>query len=168
MMRCELTERSWGRRLATSIALAITALAATLLPVTPAHAAYGPDQQVYVQVIANDGSGMQLARLEGTVAFDDSNTKYRYSLNLCWQSGAYPQPSFLIKVNGSATNSPVGTGYTSATGCQQVSLYGADVDFGSAVHNLRFDVTAGWFSSSNGYQYMTRTKSSGTYDNPFT
>ncbi|MEO3860460.1 hypothetical protein [Acrocarpospora sp. B8E8] len=159
-----MTERSWGRRLTTSIALAITALAVTFLPATPAHATYGADQPVYVQVIANDGSGMQLARLEGTVAFDDSNTKYRYSLSLCWQSGAYPQPSFLIIVNGSATNYPVWTGSTSATGCQQVALYSAEVNVGSAVYNLRFDVTAGWFSSSG---YRTRTKSSGTYDNPF-
>ncbi|MBP2705042.1 hypothetical protein JOL79_14595 [Microbispora sp. RL4-1S] len=162
-----MTKRSWGRRLATSIALAITASAFTFLLGTPAHAAYGPDQPVYVQVIANDGSGMQLARLEGTVAFDDSNTKYRYSLSLCWQSGAYPQPSFLINVNGSATNSPVWTGTTSAAGCQQVALYSAEASFGGPVYNLRFDVTAGWFSSSHGYQYMTRTKSSGTYDNPF-
>ncbi|ETK32967.1 hypothetical protein [Microbispora sp. ATCC PTA-5024] len=160
-----MTEHSWGRRLTTSIALAVTALAVTCLPVSPAHAAYGPDQQVYVQVIANDGSGMQLARLEGTVAFDDSNTKYRYSLSLCWQSGAYPQPSFLINVNGTTTNYPVWTGSTSASGCQQVALYSAEASFGGSVYNLRFDVTAGWFS--HGYQYMTRTKSSGTYDNPF-
>ncbi|MFS1304306.1 hypothetical protein [Streptosporangium longisporum] len=142
-------------------------MAAILLPVTPAHAAYGPDQQVYVQVTANDGSGMQLARLEGTVAFDDSNTRYRYSLNLCWQSGSYPQPYFSIKVNGSPAGSPVWTGNTSAAGCQLVALYSADVNVGSAVYNLSFDVTAGWFSSSNGYQHRTRTKSSGIYDNPF-
>ncbi|GAA0389682.1 hypothetical protein Acor_76850 [Acrocarpospora corrugata] len=161
-----MTERSWGRRLTTSIALAVTALAVTFLPATPAHAAYSADQQVYVQVLANDGSGMQLARLEGTVAFDDSNTKYRYTLSLCWQN-AYPQPSFLIKVNGTTTNYPAWTGSTSASGCQQVALYGGENNFGGTVYNLRFDVTAGWFSASNGYQYMTRTKSSGTFDNPF-
>ncbi|WP_214111395.1 hypothetical protein [Acrocarpospora catenulata] len=162
-----MTGRSWGRRLTTSIALAIMALAATFLQVTPAHAAYGPDQQVLVQVTANDGSGMQLARLEGTVAFDDSNTKYRYSLSVCWQSGAYPEPSFLIVVNGSTVNYPVWTGYSSATGCQRVSLYSAEVILGSAVYNVRFDVTAGWFSSRNNGQYMTRTKSSLVHDNPF-
>ncbi|GIH24065.1 hypothetical protein Aph01nite_23750 [Acrocarpospora phusangensis] len=161
-----MTERSWGRRLTTSIALAVTALAVIVLPATPAHATYGPNQSVYVQVTANDGTGQQLARLEGTVAFDDSNTKYRYALTLCWQN-AYPMPSFIIVLNGSTVNYPVLTGYSSATGCQQVTVYDAEATPGITVSNLRFDVTAGWFSSVNGWQYMTRTKSSGTYDNPF-
>ncbi|GII81857.1 hypothetical protein Sru01_68390 [Sphaerisporangium rufum] len=162
-----MTERSWGRRLVTSLALAVAALAAAVLPIAPAHAAYSADQPVWTQVTANDGSGMPLALLQGTVAFDDSNVKYRYSLSLCWQSGAYPSPSFLIVVNGTTLQSPVWSGSSSAPGCQSVQLYTAEVNVGSAVYNVRFDVTAGWFSSRNNGQYMTRTKSSGTYDNPF-
>nr|WP_062341846.1 hypothetical protein [Herbidospora sakaeratensis] len=161
-----MSKRPRGRRLTTSIAFAFMALAALILPATPAHAAYGPDQSVWVQVTANDGSGMPLAQLQGTIAFDDSNTKYRYSLSICWQSGAYPQPSAVIVVNGSSGSYPIWSGSSSATGCQQVALYSSEVNFGSAVYNLRFDVTAGWFSRTNG-QYMSRTKSSGTYDNPF-
>lgn len=150
----------------TSIAIAAAALVTAVLSVTPAHAAYGPDQPVYVQVTANDGTGLQLARLEGTIAFDDSNTKFRYSLRFCWQS-AYPQPSFVAVINGSTTAYLANTGYTTAGGCQQVRLYDSAVTSGTVIRNLRFDVTAGWFSSVNYYQYMTRTKSSITYDNPF-
>lgn len=164
-MRCELTERSWPRWLKTSIATAAAASAAALLPAAPAHAAYSPDQPVSVQVTASDGSGLKLARLDGTVAFDSSNTKYRYSLRLCWQN-AYPAPTFRVVVNGSTVNHPVQTGTSSASGCQRVFVYDNEVNFGSTVRNVRFDVTAGWFGG-NGYQYQTRTKSSLTYDNPF-
>ncbi|GAB1821471.1 hypothetical protein [Herbidospora sp. RD11066] len=162
-----MTQRPRGRRLTTSIAFAFMALAALILPATPAHAAYSADQSVYLQLTANDGTGMPLALLQGTVAFDDSNTKYRYSVSICWQSGAYPQPSAGIYVNGTFNSYPVWTGSSSAAGCQQVALYSAEVNVGSAVYNMRFDLTAGWFSSVNGYQYMSRTKSTGTYDNPF-
>lgn len=39
------------------------------------------------------------------------------------------------------------------------------MNFGSTVSNVRFDVTGGWFGSNG--QYQTRTKSTGTYDNPY-
>ncbi|MGI5156526.1 hypothetical protein [Microbispora sp. CA-102843] len=159
-----MTARSRGRRLTTSIAIAIASMAAALLPLSPAHAAYGSDQPVYLQLLSNDGNGTQLALLEGTVAFDDGNTKYRYSLRLCWQH-AYPAPSFLINVNGTSTASPTWTGSTSVSGCQQAHLYSAEVNFGSTVRNVRFDVTGGWFGTNG--QYMTRTKSTATYDNPY-
>ena len=118
-----------------------------------------------MQLVSNDGNATQLALLEGTVAFDDGNTKYRYSLRLCWQH-AYPAPSFLINVNGTSTVTPVKTGTTSATGCQQVAVYDTEADFGTTVRNVRFDVTGGWFISGTN-QYATRTKSSSTYDNPY-
>lgn len=160
-MRCALITHSKWR---SSIAAVVAALALIVLPASPAHATYGPDQPVYVQLTAT-GTGQYLALLQGTVAFDDGNTNYRYTLSLCWQSGAYPQPSFLINVNGTTTQSPVYTGMSSAPGCQFVYNYSADVNFGSTVRNVRFDVTGGWFASNG--QYMMRTKSSGTYDNPY-
>jgi hypothetical protein len=162
--RCELTTRSKTRRAISSIAVAIAALATVLLPGTPAHAAWGADTPVYINLVSNDGYGRQLARLEGTVTFDDGNTKFRYSLQLCWGSGAYPQPNLAINVNGTTYVQPVGTGSTSASGCQRVALYGSEVNFGSIVRNVRFDVTAGWFHPGNNYNTRTR---SATYDNPF-
>ncbi|WP_182905893.1 hypothetical protein [Microbispora sp. H13382] len=159
-----MTARSTGRRLTASFAMAIGAIAAALLPLSPAHAAYGPDQPVYLQLVSNDGNATQLALLDGTVAFDDGNTKYRYSLRLCWQH-AYPQPYFTINVNGTSTAWPTQVGPTSMPGCQQAYLYSAEVNFGSTVRNVRFDVTGGWFGSNG--QYQMRTKSTGTYDNPY-
>ncbi|TQS13634.1 hypothetical protein [Microbispora hainanensis] len=156
--------RSRGRRLTTSIAMAIAATAAALLPLSPAHAAYSADQPVYLQLVSNDGNATQLALLQGTVAFDDGNTKYRYSLTLCWQH-AYPAPSFRVVVNGTSTSWPTQTGSTSLPGCQQTAVYNSEVNFGSTVGNVRFDVTGGWFGSNG--QYQTRTKSSYTYDNPY-
>ncbi|WP_433499062.1 hypothetical protein ACQP1K_01505 [Sphaerimonospora sp. CA-214678] len=156
--------RSKVRRLTTSTAIAVCALATAILPLTPAHAAYGPDNPVYVQLVSNDGNATQLARLDGTLAFDSGNTKYRYSLRLCWQH-AYPAPSFTIVVNGTSTVWPVQTGTTSVAGCSQTFVYNTEANFGSTVRNIRFDVTGGWFYPGNNYQM--RTKSSGTYDNPY-
>jgi len=155
-----MTARSKTRRITRSIAVAVTAFAALLLPVTPAHAAWGPDQLVWITVTDN---GRALARLEGTIAFDDGNTMYRYSLRLCWQSGSYPAPSAVLQVSGTRT-SPVSTGSTSAPGCQMVFLYGATVNFGSLVPNVGISVTSGYFDSSNQYHRVT---DSATYDNPF-
>ncbi|MBX6357915.1 MAG: hypothetical protein IRZ05_18930 [Micromonosporaceae bacterium] len=158
-----MTARSKGRRLAASIAMAGGALATALLPTAPAHAAYGADQPVYVQLLSNDGKATPLARLEGTVAFDSGNTKFRYSLTLCWQS-AYPAPSFTVIVNGTNTYWPTSNGTTSLPGCQVTTVFNNEVETGSTVRNVRFDVTGGWFSSTG---YQTRTKSSLNYDNPY-
>ncbi|HEX4815199.1 MAG TPA: hypothetical protein VFV66_20850 [Nonomuraea sp.] len=159
-----MTTPSKVRRAVSSVALAVAALVAVLLPAAPAHAAWGPDQTVFINVISNDGYGRQLARLEGTIAFDDGNAMFRYSLQLCWGSGAYPAPSVRFYVNGTTFYGPVGAGETTATGCQRVFLYASQTNVGGLVSNVRIDVTAGWFYPGN--QYNTRTKSA-TYDNPF-
>ena len=143
--------------------MAISVLAAGLLTVTPAHATYGSDQPVSVQVNSNTGPTQALANLSGTVAFDDGNTKFRYSVALCWQS-AYPAPNLWIYINGSTWVSPVYAGSTSRSGCQQTYLYSAEVTHSGVVANVRFDVTAGWFYPGN--QYNSRTRSQ-TVDNPY-
>ncbi|GGO14520.1 hypothetical protein [Microbispora bryophytorum] len=43
-------------------------------------------------------------------------------------------------------------------------MYSGEVNFGSTVRNVRFDVTGGWFGSTG---HQMRTKSTGTYDNPY-
>ncbi len=160
-----MSARWKARRLASSTAIAATALAGALLPVSPAHATFGTDYQVYVNLISNDGYGTPLARLEGTVAFDNGNKKYRYSVQLCWQN-AYPAPNTTIVVNGTSTTWPSYTGQgTPTSGCQQVLLYSGTVNFGSTVRNVRFDVTGGWFGTNG--QYMMRTKQGYTIDNPY-
>ncbi|WP_043622546.1 hypothetical protein [Nonomuraea candida] len=159
-----MAARSRAGRLTRSIAIAIAAIAAALLPLSPAHAAYGPDQPVSVQVNATDPYNTPLARLQGTVAFDDGTAMFRYSLQLCWLR-AYPAPNLRIFINGTTQHYPVSAGSTTTPGCQQTSLYAAEVNHGAAIANVRFDVTAGWFYP--GMQYNTRTRSF-TSDNPFT
>jgi hypothetical protein len=141
--------------------MAVAALFVALTPMASAQAAAGPDQAVHVQLNSTDTYGA-LARLTGTVAFDDTST-YRYALRLCWQK-AYPAPSFRIIVNGGTQVIPVESGSVAESGCQRVFLYNATRS-GGIVQNVRFDVTGGWFDFSN--QYRTRTRSSATYDNPF-
>lgn len=151
---------------ARSIAIAIAMfVAAVLLPTTPAHATYGPPQQVYLQLISNDGQGLYLARAEGTVAFDDGNRRYTYSVSVCWQN-AYPSPNLNVYVNDVWQNVWPTSGPT-APGCQgSLSVYSAnDVDHGDTVRNIRFELTGGWFDRQG--QYRSRTKSTPYYDNPF-
>jgi hypothetical protein len=164
-MRPELT-RSPARRAASSVAIALATLAAILMPATPAHAAYGPDQTVSITVNSNAGPSIMLARLTGTVAFDDGNTKFRYALQLCWGSGSYPKPNFYVSVNGSTIFYPSQTGTTAAPAGCQVSLFHHDGEYthSSTITNVTLYVTGGWFYPGN--TYNSRTKSA-TYDNPF-
>jgi hypothetical protein len=160
----ELRTHSKARRSAGSIAIVIAALAAVLLPGTPAHATYGPDQPVALTVNSNSGPSLMLARLEGTVAFDDGNTKFRYSLRLCWGSGAYPRPNFHFSTN-SGVYYPTATGMAPAPpGCQFVYLFNGETTTPVVLTHITFSVTGGWFYPGN--QYNTRTKTS-TYDNPY-
>lgn len=150
---------------ARSIAIAIAMLAAVLLPTTPAHATYGPPQQVYLQLVSDDGQALQLARAEGTVAFDDGNRRYTFNVNVCWQR-AYPAPNFDVYINDVWQSVGYSTGPT-APGCQlTLRVYSAnDVTHGDIVRNIRFQVTGGWFDRQG--QYRSRTKSTPYYDNPF-
>jgi hypothetical protein len=164
-MRLELT-RSKARRAARSVAIAIATLAAILMPLTPAHAAYGPDQPVSITVISNAGPSIMLAQLTGTLAFDDGNTKFRYALRLCWGSGSYPKPNFYVSVNGGTIFYPAQTGTSAAPPGCQLSLYHYDGEYthSSTLTNITLNVTGGWFYP--GQTYNSRTKST-TYDNPY-
>jgi hypothetical protein len=164
-MRLELT-RSRARRAASSVIIAVATLVAILLPVTPAHATYGPDQPVSITVISNAGPSIMLAQLTGTLAFDDGNTKFKYALRLCWGSGSYPRPNFYVSINGSTPFYPTQTGTAAAPpGCQlSLSVYDGEYTHSTTVTNITLYVTGGWFYP--GMTYNSRTKST-TYDNPY-
>jgi hypothetical protein len=148
------------------LVIAFAMLVTTLAPVTPAHATYGPDQTVGLTVNSNAGPSLMLARLEGTIAFDDGNTKFRYNLRLCWGSGAYPQPNLRVTINNGSIGVPlIGAGGAPAPpGCQTVSVYAGEYIASTIITNVTFTLTAGWFYPGN--QYNSRTKSV-TYDNPY-
>ncbi|AQZ67750.1 unnamed protein product [[Actinomadura] parvosata subsp. kistnae] len=160
------SKRSTVRRIAASVTIVLATLAAMLSPVTPAHAAYGPDQPVYIAVTSNAGPPLLLAQLTGTVAFDDGNTKFKYSLQLCWGSGSYPKPNFYVSVNGSTVIYPSQTGTATAPpGCQlYLYLHDGEYTHYTTVTNITVYVTGGWFYP--GQTYNSRTKSV-TYDNPY-
>lgn len=164
-VRLEVT-RSKARNAVSSFAIVIATLVAILMPVTPAHAAYGPDQTVSLTVTSNSGPSITLAQLTGTLAFDDGNTKFRYSLKLCWGSGSYPRPNFYVAVNGSTYLYPAQTGTATApSGCQQyLFLYDGEYTHSTTLANVTLYVTGGWFYPGN--TYNSRTKSV-TYDNPY-
>ena len=146
--------------------MVIAALAALLLPVTPAHAAYGPDQTVSLTVNSNSGPSLMLAQLTGTVAFDDGNRKFKYSLRLCWGSGAYPRPNFSVSINGSTGFWPTETGTAPApSGCQlYLGLYDGEYTHPTTLANITLNVTGGWFYPGNTWNSRTKTV---TYDNPY-
>ncbi|SEG77949.1 hypothetical protein SAMN05444920_104547 [Nonomuraea solani] len=164
-MRLELT-RSKARRAAGSVAIVIATLAAILMPVTPAHATYGPDLPVSLTVNSNAGPSIMLAQLTGTLAFDDGNTKFRYALRLCWGSGSYPMPNFYVSVNGSTVFYPGQTGTAPApSGCQlHLFLYNGEYTHSTTITNITLYVTGGWFYPGNTYNSRTRSV---TYDNPY-
>ncbi|MEU8355897.1 hypothetical protein AB0C27_07770 [Nonomuraea sp. NPDC048882] len=164
-MRLELT-RSPARRAAGSAAIVIATLVAILMPVTPAHATYGADLPVSITVTSNAGPPLMLAQVTGTVAFDDGNTKFRYSLRLCWGSGSYPRPNLYVSVNGSSTFYPGQTSTSPAPAGCQLSLYHHDGEYThpSTIANITVYVQGGWFYP--GQTYNSRTKSL-TYDNPY-
>ncbi|GLW24018.1 hypothetical protein Mame01_40610 [Microbispora amethystogenes] len=158
--------RSKARNAVSSFAVVIATLVAILMPVTPAHATYGPDQTVYLAVTSNAGPSIMLAQVTGTLAFDNGNTKFKYSLRLCWGSGSYPQPNFYIAVNGSTYLYPAQTGTAPApSGCQvYLFLYDGEYTHSTTLANVTLYVTGGWFYPGN--TYNSRTKSV-TYDNPY-
>ncbi|MEO3861490.1 hypothetical protein [Acrocarpospora sp. B8E8] len=67
-------------RFSRVLTIALTVVAALVVPVAPAHAAYGSDIVVSIDVY---GQGFKLSGAYGTIAFDNGNAKYRYSIAMC-------------------------------------------------------------------------------------
>ncbi|MCK2215856.1 hypothetical protein MF672_018945 [Actinomadura sp. ATCC 31491] len=145
------------------IALLLAAIATALLPLTPAQAAYGPPNPIILQV--NAGDGTLLARVEGTVAFDDGNTRYTYSLVLCRRS-SFQAPYVRIYVNGAYRDSLYWNPSTTVPWCQYAgfaSPHSAEVDYGALVQNVRFELIGSSFPNNVYKEHHSST----TYDNPY-
>ncbi|WP_030454645.1 hypothetical protein [Herbidospora cretacea] len=147
-------------RLSRIIVIALLAVLAT--PAAPARAAYGTDLPVSIDVY---GQGVKLSGAYGSIAFDDGNAKYRYSIAVCWQS-SYSRPTLYASVNG-AWRSPLpvspGTAVTIPQCTGQASLLLGEVTPGGTVANVTITVDGVKFNPPN----STYHTNSAFYDNPF-
>ncbi|MCD0444606.1 hypothetical protein LO763_13340 [Glycomyces sp. A-F 0318] len=100
--------------------LALAAMAALTAPAVfagaPAHAAWGAQYPVTIQVT---GNGHQLGYATGWVQFDTGGDTFQYSITVCRQS-SYTPPSLRVAVNaytpGNLYGTTVTTHYTDPTG----------------------------------------------------
>ncbi|WP_155350291.1 hypothetical protein [Acrocarpospora pleiomorpha] len=137
-------------------------VAALAVPVAPAYATYGSNMTVSIDVW---GQGVKLSGAYGTIAFDDGNTKYRYSIAMCWQS-SYTRPNLYASVNGGARTSLYVGGGTPVTIPQclyTASLISGEVTPGGTVSNVTLTVDGVRFNPPN----STYHTNSAFYDNPF-
>lgn len=79
------------------VALVLAMFAGVILPVTPAHAAWGKKIPVTIQINYPNGGSPTLGRVEGWIQFDGADS-FRYSFTFCRQS-SYSPPSLTISVN---------------------------------------------------------------------
>ena len=143
------------------LTIALMAAAALVVPTAPAHATYGSDLTVNLDVW---GQGIKLSGAYGTIAFDDGNAKYRYSIAVCWQ-GSYSRPTLYASVNGAwRTALPGGGTPVTISQCQgQASLLSGEVTPGGTVNNVTITVDGVRFNPPN----STYHTNSAFYDNPF-
>ncbi|MEU9890651.1 hypothetical protein AB0M95_09795 [Sphaerisporangium sp. NPDC051017] len=137
-------------------------VAALVVAVAPAHATYGPDRTVNIEVW---GQGVKLSGAYGSIAFDDGNAKYRYSIAMCQQS-SYTRPSLFASVNGGARTTLYAGGGTpvSIPQCPYTAyLIGGEVTPGGTVDNVTLTVDGVRFNPPN----STYHTNSAFYDNPF-
>ncbi len=138
---------------------------AALLPLTPAHAAYGAPIPVSMAVYGGPTGTQLLARVDGTMQFGDGNMKYAYNLELCRVS-SFVAPHVKVFVNGVHKDSLFWSGGSSTALCPSfytATALAAEVDNGSTVVNVALTLVG---SDFNNNVYRERTKTA-TYDNPF-
>ncbi|WP_155341308.1 hypothetical protein [Acrocarpospora corrugata] len=149
-------------RFSRVLAIALLTVAALVAPSAPAHAAYGSDQSANIDVW---GQGIKLSGGYGTIAFDDGNTKYRYTIAICWQS-SYSRPTLYASVNG-AWRTIISTGGGTAVTIPQcsnpASLVSGEVTPGGTINNVSLIVDGVRFNPPN----STYHTNSSFHDNPF-
>lgn len=147
-----------------SLAIVLTTLVAVLLPLTPAHAAYGPPQTVNIEV--RGWNGNKLSLLYGTIQFDDGNQKFQYDLYIC-RENSYAFPNVWRRINNTI-NVPIY--YTSGPHTIPQCVYSAyravgEVTHPSTIQNVTLGIEAVGVGP-DGYTFVRYQKEK-TYDNPF-
>ncbi|MFS1299751.1 hypothetical protein [Streptosporangium longisporum] len=136
-----------------------------LLPLTPAHAAYGTPIPVSMAVYGGWNGTQLLARVDGTIQFDDANQKYQYHLSLCRVS-SFVGPNVRVLVNNVYKSTLYWNGGSPTAQCPAsyiATAHSAEVDNGSTVHNVTLTLVGSDFNA-NVFRERTETW---TYDNPF-
>ncbi|MFC6081939.1 hypothetical protein [Sphaerisporangium aureirubrum] len=158
---------STTRRLRSTRSLAVGLLVAVaaLLPLTPAHAAYGAPLPIQQAIYGGVNNAQLLARSDGTLQFDDGNTKYKYYIELCRVS-SFVAPSIRVAVNGVYQYTlfyNVGSATALCPSGYTATILSAEVNHGGTVANVSFTLVASDFINQ---VYRERTRTS-TYDNPY-
>ncbi|MEO3812997.1 hypothetical protein ABGB17_28680 [Sphaerisporangium sp. B11E5] len=147
-----------------SLTLALVALVALLLPVTPAHATYGSPLTVWAVTYGNGGS-TELARVDGNLYFDDGNTKIYYDLSLCRRS-SFTAPYVRVLINGVNYTNLYWSGGSSTAVCPSfytATPHAAEINYGSTITSVSLILVSSEFPNN---VYTERTKRR-DYDNPY-
>jgi len=136
---------SRGMRL---LVVGIATLVATSVPLAPAHATYGAQQPIHLQLFSP--TAQQVGLLDGWIQFDDGNLQFRYSLTITRQS-SFTQPFVDVFVNGTFVVQWTGSVTDERT-------------FASTVVNVRFVFHGSSFTGPGNFREHVKTV---TYDNPY-
>jgi hypothetical protein len=153
------------------LATAAAAIGVTVLPAAPAHATYGPQFGTVHWQLLNSGGNQLIGSIDGTVEFDDGNTKFRYSLTMCRQN-SFSAPYARVFVNGTYSFSlyPAYTGMPSCTGGATAigGVVTGEVETGSLVRNVTVEFNGSYYGSGpNGYMVWEQRQRSILKDNPY-
>ena len=150
-------------RVIKPLVIAFAMLATTLVPATAAHATYGPDDPVFLEAYSPNGS-IKLAGAYGTIAFDDGNTKFRYSIILCRES-SYTEPNLRFIVNDTTQYGATWAGRVVTPLCKfPATQLAGEVDHGSIVRKVKVQLDAIYFDFPNTAVPVIKDT---PYDNPF-
>jgi hypothetical protein len=156
--------RLLAHRMSRRFAVILAVLAATVLPVSPAHATYGPQNStVHIQLFSS--SGTTVGKVTGTVEFDSGNTMFRYTLTMCRQS-SYTAPWADLYVNGAAYRQ-LADGWvygTTTCGTGPVAVHSAEVPYGAVVTNVRVNLHGASFGFPEGFR---EHQGNSLKDNPY-
>jgi hypothetical protein len=162
--------KSRTRRLTCLLATVAAMVGVTVLPAGPAHAAYGPQFGTVHWQLLNSAGNQLIGSIDGTLEFDDGNTKFRYSLTMCRQN-SFTAPYANVFVNGTFSFS-LNPAYTGMPGCGGATALGGvvtgEVETGSLVHNVTVQFNGSYYGSGpNGYMVWEQRQRNILKDNPY-
>ena len=143
------------KRLLTSLAVVFALIATAFVSAAPAHAAYGAQLPVDVQVSAYS---QNVGMVTGWVQFDDGRTSFRYDLAFCRES-SFAAPTLEIHVNNALYRTIYHSGGGSMTPCRFAMGVAQTENYGSPVSSVQFIVIG---SSFNQNVYRTHRSSNGS------